>query len=151
MKKYEGLVICEINDLAESVYAASGAGTGGDGGNDNCYSFTSRIVQKPELGNEVYTIQIDGTHNATHHSTDRSVLVAFNMPVTYVSSNAASYSGDGTTCLRLVFTDGINGAYHNNGSDYIGLGELKVKADAGLAVVSTSSDYCNKSCTGYGH
>lgn len=146
MKKYEGLVICEINDLAESVYAASG--TNDDA--SNCYLFNAKIVQTPQLGNEVYTIQIDGVHNATHHSSDRNVLIAFNMPVTYVDSNASSVNGDGSSCLTLFFTDGINGAYHNNGIDNIGLGQLKVKADAGLSVLSVASNYCNQTC-GYGH
>ena len=144
MKKYVKPMVIANEELAEGVFAASG---------DNCYTFWARICQTPELGNEVYVIQVDGKHAAAdgHHSSERSVIINFNLPVSYVSSNAKEVSGDGTTSLKLVYVDGYNGAYHNNGEDNIGLGQLKIKADAGLAIVSVGTDYCNHVCTYAGH
>lgn len=143
MKNYEKPVVLANEELAEGVYAGSG----------DCYSFKSRIVQWPETGNQVYCIQIDGTHNASdgHHSSERTVRVVFNQPVKYVSSNAAVVTGDGTTQLDLTFIDGFNGSYHNNGDDKIGLGQLKVSAGDGLGITDTISVSCNHTCGDPGH
>lgn len=136
MEKYVKPMCLANEDLAEGVYAASG----------DCYTFSARIVQTPELGNEVYTLQIDGVHNADHHSTARTVVITFNYPVEYVSSLAESYEGSGTNQLRLLYTAKSGGNYHNNFNENIGLGELKVKAQSGLIVTGTFSDYCNETC-----
>jgi len=143
MKNYQKPVVIANNELAEGVYAASG----------DCYSFTADIKQKPELGNPCYVIQIDGKHEADdgHHSSERTVRLVFNQPVEYVSSNAASVSGDGTSSLDLTFVDGVNGSYHNNGVDNIGLGQLKVKSGDGLAILDTYAVSCNHTCTYEGH
>lgn len=143
MKNYQKPVVLMNEELAEGVYAASG----------DCYTFTSRITQRPETGNPVYVIQIDGSHNATdgHHSSERTVRIVFNQAITYVSSNAASISGDGTTTLDLSFVDGVNGSYHNNANDNIGLGQLKVKSNDGLEIINTYSVSCNHDCTYDGH
>ncbi len=143
MKKYERPVVMINEELAEGVYAASG----------DCYTFTANIVQTPAVGNEVYTIQIDGKHAATdnHCSTSRIVKIVFNKPVTYVDSKAAGVAGSGTAVLSLTYTDGINGSYHNNGVDNIGLGNLIVKADADLAITSVSCVYCDNACVTQNH
>lgn len=136
MKSYSKPMVIVNDELAESVFAASG----------DCYEFTARIVQLPALGNPYYTIQIDGRHNADHHSTSRTVQITFNKAVKHESSNAISVTGDGTAVLSLTFTDGFNGSYHNNNVDNIGLGQLKVQADDGLAIIDTVCTYCNTSC-----
>lgn len=136
MKNYIKPMVLSNEELAEGVFAGSG----------NCYTLTARITQKPELGNEVYTIQVDGGHNATHHSTERSFVFEFNQPVYYVSSNAqCATSGDGTNVLTLSFTKD-NGSYHHNEGDSLGLGQLIVKSEAGLAVVKSYCNYCNEYC-----
>lgn len=139
MKNYEKPIITINEELAEGVYAASG----------DCYTFTAEIVQDPKLGHEVYTIQMNGDHAATdgHHSSTRTVAISFNMPVIYNSSNAAEVVGSGTNTLYLTFIDGTNGSYHNNASDKIGLGQLLVKADEGLAITSIYCVHCNRTCT----
>ncbi len=110
------------------------------------YTFTARITQTPEGGRDTYVIQIDGRHDATHHSTERNVVLVFNQPVTYVKSNARTYGGDGTSTLTLTYTDGVNGAYHNNERDNIGLGQMEVKSNPGLAILNAYSNYCNEEC-----
>ncbi|MCM1568684.1 MAG: hypothetical protein NC081_04470 [Roseburia sp.] len=144
MKNYIKPMVLENDELAEGVYMASG----------DCYTFTANIVQSPATGMDYYTIQIDGTHNAQdgHHSSSRTVVIVFNQNVTYLSSNAAGVSGDGTAALTLTFTDGINGSYHNNAQfDNIGLGQLTVKSESGLAITNVYSTYCNQTCGQEGH
>ncbi len=138
MKKYERPVVVAVEDMAEGVYAASGS---------ICYTFTARITQLPELGNDVYTIQIDGTHNAQdgHHSEERTVAISFNLPVTYYSSNASTCTGSGTNTLVLRYTN-ETGNYHNNAIDNIGLGQLKVQAAEGLSINSIRCIDCNNTC-----
>lgn len=139
-KQYIAPIVYDNDDLFEGVYMASGSIP------LSCYSFSANIVQRPEMGRDWYVIQINGVHNATHHSTERIVGIVFNQNVTYKSSNASKVNGDGTSVLMLTFTDGINGAYHNNGVDNIGLGELCVHSDEGLTILSTNSIYCNEDC-----
>ena len=142
MKKYVKPVVAASEGLAESVYMGSG----------NCYTFNARITQKPEVGRDTYVIQMDGVHDATHHSSVRNVVVVFDNPVNYVSSNATNVAGDGTNTLTLTFEDGHNGSYHNNPTDNIGLGELQVTSSApSLAIVKTYSNYCNEECGQAGH
>ncbi len=143
MKKYEKPVVMINEELAEGVYAASG----------DCYTFNSYITQTPTTGMDYYTIQINGVHaaNDNHHSSVRTVKIVFNQNVTYKESLAASVNGSGSSTLYLEYVDGVNGSYHNNGSDNIGLGNLTVYADEGLSILSTSCSYCNMDCTYEGH
>lgn len=135
MKKYIKPMIDKC-ELSESVYMGSG----------NCYMFSSEIVQRPELGRNTYVIQINGVHNSNHHSQSRIVKIVFNQSVEYINSNADKVNGNGTSILELQFTDGINGSYHNNCSDNIGLGQLEVKSSDALAILNTTCIYCNESC-----
>lgn len=137
MKKYEKPVVMINDELAEGVYAASG----------DCYSFWANITQTPEEGRGTYAIQINGKHEAAdgHHSSERTVQITFNQPVTHEKSNASSLSGDGSNVLTLHFTN-ESGNYHNNGVDNIGLGQLYVSSDAGLAIIGVTCVYCNRDC-----
>ncbi len=135
MTNYEKPVILANVDLAEGVYAASGAGAGGD-----CYTVTAYITQTPQIGNERYTIHVDGFHNTTtHHSSGQVLVLSFNMPVTYSSSNGSLSGGDGTAELRISYL------YHSNSVDNIGLGDVYVSAGEGLAVTGARLE-CNYSC-----
>lgn len=141
MKNYVKPIVIANDELSEGIYTGSGT----------CYTFNARIVQKPDGGVDYYTIQIDGQHAATdgHHSTERTVVITFTQPVTYLQSNAISQLGSGTNTLTLTFKDGYNGSYHNNAGDNIGLGQLTVKTDGtdtGLAITSIYCSYCNNEC-----
>ena len=125
---YEKPTVIKSNDLAEGVFMASG-GTG-----SGCYTTTARIHQKPETGRGDYRIQIDAKHDAAHHSTHQVLTISFNEAVQYSWSNGTLKSGDGTNTLVVEYK------YHNNGNDNIGLGDLIVVADAGLAITSVSMD-----------
>ncbi len=139
MKNYERPIVMINEDLAEGVYAASG----------DCYTVTAHITQGPGLAAvlEYYVIQLDGVHDAKdgHHSSTRVIRVVFNKNVTYRSSNAESVSGSGSNVLDLTYVQG-NGSYHNNASDTLGLGNLSVDAEVGLAIESVSCTYCSRSC-----
>lgn len=136
MKSYVKPMVLANEELAESVYMASG----------DCYTVEAFITQAPQLGRGDYRIQVNAKHDADHHSSSRTFVITFNQPVVYVNSLAASYSGDGTNQLTLTYTDGINGSYHNNEVDNIGLNDLIVTADAGLAVTGYYCSYCNLEC-----
>ena len=138
MKKYETPILTANEGLAEGVYAASGdAG----GGGEDCYTVSAYIHQTPETGRKDYRIQVDGKHAATdnHHSGEQHLFLSFNQSVTYSSSNGTLVSGDGTNCIEIKYN------YHNNASDNIGLGDVVVKSDSGLAV-SGARLTCNYDC-----
>lgn len=119
MSKYVKPVVEIDNGMAEGVYAASGTG---------CYTVSAYIHQKPEIGREDYRIQVNANHHADHTCDAQTLTISFNQDVTYVSSQGTLVSG--ATGRTLV----INYTYHNNPSDNIGLGDLVVTSEAGLAI-----------------
>lgn len=118
---YSKPVILTNKDMAEGVYAASG-----------CYTATAYIHQKPETGRGDYRIQVNGKHNADHTKETQWLHISFNQPVTYKSSQGTLESGDGTNTLTIRYN------YHQNPTDNIGLGDLCVQSDAGLAITAVS-------------
>lgn len=121
-KKYERPMALVNCDLSEGVYLASGASGNG------CYNATAYIHQYPVNGDKTYRIQVDGKHNTTHTSNKQELVLSFNKPVEYISSSGALLSGNNTTELHIGYT------YWNNPTDNIGLGDVCVKADDGLAI-----------------
>ena len=92
----------------------------------DCYPVTTaRIHQWPETGRQTYAIQVDSTHKANPgHGTNKQTLVlCFNKPVTYVSSNGTYTGGNGTCMISIDYS------YWNNPNDNIGLGDVYVKSD----------------------
>ncbi len=125
MKKvYEKPMILTNDDLSEGIYMASGVGSA-------CYTAWGRIEQTPSTGRGNYVLRLDGKHAATdgHTNDAQTVTVSFNQPVTYVSSSGTLVSGSGTSTIVLNYT------YHQNSNDNIGLGNMTVESDAGLALV----------------
>ena len=112
-------VILRTEELAEGVYLASG-----------CYTASAYIHQTPQSGSGEYRIQVNGQHSADHTKEAQTLTISFSLPVTYTSSGGSLVSGSGTNTLV------INYNYHQNPTDNIGLGDLVVQADAGLAVTS---------------
>lgn len=131
MKDYSKPIIVRNEELAEGVYAASG----------DCYVVNAYIHQIPEYGRGDYRIQVNGVHNAAdgHHSGEQVLTLVFNIPVTYKSSNGTLVGGDNTNAISIKYN------YHNNQVDNIGLGDVIVEADAGLAVVGGNLS-CNHDC-----
>ncbi|MCD7717014.1 MAG: hypothetical protein LUI39_11280 [Lachnospiraceae bacterium] len=130
-RMYAKPVILADDEISEGVYTASGT---------DCYTVTTNIHQRPETGRGDYRIQVNAAHSATHHSTAQVLVISFNLPVTYVSSNGSLQSSDGTSTLSVAYN------YHNNGSDNIGLGDLIVTADEGLSVTGAYMT-CNMTCS----
>lgn len=136
MKNYEKPVVLVNEELAEGIYAGSG----------NCYTVTAEIVQKPE-STHGYIIQMNATHNSSgHHSTNRHMEVTFNQVVNYVSSEASQCWGSGTTRLTLEYARQNGAPYHNNAKEYIGLGNLEVTSEDGLAITGCKCIYCDEDC-----
>ena len=121
MKNYTKPIVIANEELAEGVYANSG---------DGCYTASAYIHQSPETGRGDYRIQVNGVHNADHTKETQWLYITFNMPVTYKSSNGALEAGDGTNTLVIKYN------YHQNPTDNIGLGDLVVEAEAGLAITN---------------
>ena len=130
MKYFKPIVICN-EDLAEGIYAASG----------DCYSVSGYVHQTQEEGRHDYRVQFDGVHAAAdgHHSGEQVLTITFNMPVVYKSSAGNYVGGNGTNCIQIKYN------YHNNGNDNIGLGDVVVEGDEGLAVAGASLS-CNHCC-----
>lgn len=132
MRKYVKPIAVVNSNLTEGVYAASG----------DCYTVSAYITQTPAVGRQYYVVHVDGSHAATdgHHSTQQMLTLTFNKPVTYDSSNGTLTGGDGTSSINISYS------YHNNASDNIGLGDVNVRAEAGLAVTGAVLS-CNHKCT----
>ncbi len=123
MEKYSKPMVIVDQGLAEGVYAASGTG---------CYTVTAKIHQTPQTGRGDYRIQLNGKHDADHTREAQVLTISFNQNVTYVSGGAGVIDGNGTPTLRVKL------GYHQNPSDNIGLGDLVVTSDAGLAITGVS-------------
>lgn len=132
MREYIKPVVLANEELAEGVYAASG----------DCYSVSTSIHQSPEVGRVKYTIQVNAVHAAAdgHHGGAQVLTLSFNMPVTYQWSSGALQSGDGTSTLKISY------AYHSNAEETIGMGNIEVIADAGLAVTNAVLS-CDHTCS----
>ena len=123
MAKYSKPMVTVDQGLAEGVYAASGAG---------CYTASAYIHQTNETGRHDYRIQVNGQHHADHTREAQVLTISFNMNVEYVSGGTSLISGNGTPTLVVQL------GYHQNPNDNIGLGDLIVKADEGLAITGVS-------------
>lgn len=119
MKGYEKPVVLVNEELSEGVYAASG-----------CYTVEASLHQELQNGRGDYRIQVNGKHTSDHTCDKQTLTVSFNMPVEYKSSTGTLVSaGTGTTIV-------VEYSYWNNPTDNIGLGDLVVVADPGLAITS---------------
>lgn len=132
MNNYEKPIVLANNELSEGVFAASGG--------SECYTVSSYIHQTPQVGRGDYRIQLNATHAADdkHHSGQQILTISFNQPVEYSSSNGTALVRAGTE-LKIQFN------YHSNASDNIGLGELVVISDPGLAITDCVLE-CNYNC-----
>ena len=99
---------------------------------EGCYTANAYIHQTPETGRGDYRIQVNGQHHANHTKETQWLTISFNLPVNYSSSQGTLISGDGSTTLKIEYR------YHQNPNDNIGLGDLVVVADPGLAVTGVS-------------
>lgn len=129
---YTQPIIILNEELAEGIYAASG----------DCYYVTANIHQRPEIGRGDHRIQVNGKHDTDHHSSEQILTLTFNMPVVYKSSNGTLIGGDGTNSIYIKYN------YHNNNIDNIGLGDVVVESDSGLAITGCSIS-CNHICACY--
>ncbi len=144
MKNYERPIVMINEDLAEGVYAASGAGVG------SCYLVNSFGCQNPYeiTGTDMnaWTVHVDGVHNDPgHHSSYREVTIVFNYPVQVHAkeSNTTVLSGDGTNTIVVSLN------HHNNSVDNIGLSGFVVKVDKSITDLKVTNAFinnCNLDC-----
>lgn len=121
MLKYEKPVVLKNEDLSEGVYMASG-----------CYTTTASIRQDHQTGRTDYRIQVNAKHDGDHTTDEQTLTIVFNQDVVYKWSNGTVVgSGTGTTIVIKTY-------YHQNPKDNVGLGDVVVESEQGLAIVSIS-------------
>ena len=76
--------------------------------------------------------QVDGKHDADHTKDAQTLTITFNHDVTYKSSNGTLASAETGTTLVINYT------YHQNPTDNIGLGDVVVTSEPGLAITGVS-------------
>lgn len=123
MKNYAKPVVLANADLAEGIYAASGA-------DSTCYTVNAIIHQRPVTGRNDYRIKVNAKHNADHCCNGQLLVLKFNKPVEYISSSGQLKENFGNV-LRIMYT------YWNNPHDNIGLGDIVVKAKEGLEITGS--------------
>ncbi|MCH5187056.1 MAG: hypothetical protein J1F63_01535 [Oscillospiraceae bacterium] len=127
MKMYEKPIVLENEELAEGVYAAS-SGAGSD-------TVTATMSQIADSGDYKIHVTADHVDVDKDHGGTQVLTITFNKPVEYsYSIGGALKSGDGTNTLKVQFYNDDEGTANLN------IGDIVVKADAGLAVTSTYMD-----------
>ena len=116
MNNYSKPIVLANEELAEGVYAASGAG---------CYTAWGEVFQNPATGFDEYRVKIHADHKSdNHHSTEQVAYVTFNKAVKYLGCNATSGTylkgGDGTTTLQIGLF------YHKNAVEPFEFADLRV-------------------------
>lgn len=123
MNNYTKPVVTVNDNISEGVYMASGVG---------CYTASAEIKQTPGTGRGDYRIQVNGKHSADHTKEAQTLTLSFNQNVTYSSSQGTLASANTGTALVINYT------YHQNPTDNIGLGDVVVTSDPGLAITGVS-------------
>lgn len=134
MKKYERPFILENDELAEGIYANSGT----NNVTDDPVCWTVSVNKEQVVAHEKYAnFRVSANHPGTvkHISTESTVTIVFNMPITdaVFESFSASVSG----CTAVLVRQQHGNAY-NSADQYSSL--LKVTCDDpdGLQVVSAT-------------
>ena len=130
MKTYVKPIVLANEELAEGVYAASGAGVGGG----DCYNVSAYVHQTPELGRNSFCVQANAEHAAAdgHHSGTQILTLTFEKAVTYQSCSSAYATplvSSGTT-IKISFN------YHANALEYHGLGDIYVTTNDGTETLA---------------
>ena len=101
---------------------------------DNCYTCKAEIIQKPEIGNDDFTIKITAKHNGDHSCDEQILFIIFNYPVDFIScTNGNLNSNNNTTRIKIKLT------FHNNPNDNIEIEDFKLKCSYNdLEIVSCS-------------
>ena len=134
MKKYESPVILETEDLAEGIYANSGANPSGP---EEPQCWTVSVNKEQVVSHEKYAnFRVTANHgNVQHISTASTVTIVFNQTITSANFESFGVSVNGCT---VVLTREQHGNAYNCNDNYSSL--LKVYCDDpdGLAVISAT-------------
>ncbi len=125
MKKYEKPIVMINEDLAEGVYAASGASA--------CYT-----MKKPEInqtyanGRSYYVIKVHADHiDAGHPTNGQNVTIQFNQDVTVTKCGGTGGTLVSSSTGKVIT---IHYDYFNNSSDNFEFADLTVESEDGLEV-----------------
>ncbi len=110
MKKYEKPVVMVNEELAEGVYAASGALTGPMGTSD-CWSFDVTDEQAWNGSHHVFQVNLKHHTGLQHISGATTVSVTFSAPLdasSYGQFEGSVVSGSTITVTRVLLADAYN-------------------------------------------
>lgn len=119
MNTYTKPIVIVSEEASEGVYAASG-----------CYNVNANIHQSPQNGRGDYRIQVNAGHDADHTSSEQILTLTFNQEVTYQHSSGQLVSATTGNSISIKYY------YWNNPHDNVGIGEVVVSSEAGLALLS---------------
>ena len=121
MRVYESPTVLLNEDLAEGVYAASGASASSD-----CWSVDAYFHQTPVNGDRRYVIQINAKHNwgiaaIDAHTSNCIITISFNQLVEY----------NGVPTHSISIAKNIN---TTNPNESLGFADTIVYSDEGLQI-----------------
>ena len=134
MKKYESPVILENEDLAEGIYANSGANPSGP---EEPQCWTVSVSKEQVVSQEKYAnFRVRANHIGTVHiSTASTVTIVFNLPITNAYFEGFGVSVNGCT---VVLTREQHGNAYNCNDQYDTLLKVYCEDPDGLAVISST-------------
>ncbi len=127
---YNKPLILTNDDMAEGVYAASGGSRSAS--ITGCWTGTATLNQKPELGQDCYTVHFDAHHESVSHlSPNTKIVVKFNQNITlgqqWYDVQSCTVNGDTITAYRY------SGANPGEGFGSTG---LYIKANDDIGIIS---------------
>lgn len=112
MTNYEKPVVVSNDDVFEGVYAASGAGIGGGGGDatsTDCWSVSGRSVQDWNGSHNVFEISAQHSTGVTHITSQVTYVITFSNSLTDAYSEfTSSFSGNTVTVVRDLHANGYH-------------------------------------------
>lgn len=107
MKNYEKPIVVANDELAEGVYAASGAGEA------DCWTISAKSVQDWNGSHHVFEVTIDHSDLVQHISTESTSVLTFNHDLTDAYSEfSTSFSGNTVTVVRTSHANGYLSGDH---------------------------------------
>lgn len=104
MKTYERPIVLVNEELAEGVYAASGAETSTD-----CWTVSAKSVQDWNGSHNVFEVSCAHSTSVVHISTNTEVKLTFSSPLTDAYSEfSCSFSGSTATINRELHANAYN-------------------------------------------
>jgi len=135
MKNYESPVVLQYEDLAEGIYAASGAGEIDYENDPTCWSLdVQRSQVEAREGWVIYRIQANHPGTVTHISTKSVVTIVFNQTITNAEFEGFDAQVNGAT---VVLTRESHGNSYYSADQYNSMVKVWCGDPESLSIVSS--------------